>query len=186
MNVSQAGIQFISQWEGVYRKGRSSKYAPKNSNIKNENPDLYYVYIDPVGLPTIGIGHLLTKSELSSGIININGKNVNYKNGLTIDQVNDLKAQDLIRFVDAVRRNVKVPLTQSMFDAIISWAFNVGAGMVHPSKQTLVRKLNQKDYVGAANEFPRWNRSGGRVLKGLTRRRNAEKDLFLSEIDKVK
>jgi lysozyme len=95
---------------------------------------LYYVYIDPVGLPTIGIGHLLTKKELTSGIITLNGTNVNYKNGLTIDQVNDLKAQDLVRFVVAVRNNVTVPLTQSMFDAIVSWAFNVGAGRVHPSK----------------------------------------------------
>lgn len=185
MNVSKSGIEFISKFEGVFRKGTSSKYAPRDAKLASENPSLYYVYIDPVGLPTIGIGHLLTKSELNSGIIVLNGKRVNYKNGLTIDQVNDLKAQDMIRFVEAVRKNVQVPLTQSMFDAIVSWAFNVGAGRVHSTKQTLIRKLNAGDYKGAANEFPKWNKSSGRVLSGLTRRRNAERDMFLSEINKV-
>ena len=72
----------------------------------------------------------------------------------------------------------KQELTQEMVDACLSFIYNVGGGNFGSS--TLVKKLNQKDYCGAGDEFLRWNKAAGKVLNGLTKRRNREKDLFLS------
>ncbi len=78
---------------------------------------------------------------------------------------------------NALRACVKAPLTQEQYDAVLSLTFNVGGGAV--CRSTLVRKLNAGDCLGAANEFPRWNRAGGRVLPGLSKRRAAERELFI-------
>ena len=72
---------------------------------------------------------------------------------------------------------LRVDVTQSQFDALVSWAYNVGLGAAKQS--TLMRLLNAGDVPGAADQFLRWNRAGGVVLRGLTRRREAERDLFL-------
>ena len=64
------------------------------------------------------------------------------------------------------------------FAALVSFTYNVGSGALNSS--TLLRRLNAGDTFGAANEFLRWNRAGGRVLAGLTRRRREERALFLS------
>jgi peptidoglycan hydrolase-like protein with peptidoglycan-binding domain len=85
-------------------------------------------------------------------------------------------AEDVGRFEAAVNRLVKVPLSQGQFDALVSFSFNVGEGALADS--TLLRKLNARDYKGARREFARWNKGGGRVLPGLTRRRAAEAKLF--------
>ena len=74
---------------------------------------------------------------------------------------------------------VKVKLTQGQFDALVSFAYNLGARAL--STSTLLQKLNAGDYTGAADEFPRWNKAGGKVLPGLTWRREAERALFLSD-----
>ena len=86
---------------------------------------------------------------------------------------------DLTKFGDGVDRLVRVPLTDNQFAALVSFAYNVGLGALAGS--TLLRKLNAGDYEGAADQFPRWNKGGGRVLPGLVRRRAAERDLFLSD-----
>jgi len=178
-NVSESGIKFIAQWEGTERKGKQKRYAPKGANLAAEDSSKYYYYMDPINLPTIGIGHLLTTTEKATGMININGKNVDYRNGLTLAQVHELKMQDVKRFVDAVNKYIKVPLTQNQFDALVSWSLNVGAGRLDPKVTTLARKLNAGDYAGAADQFLVWNKAGGRVLTGLTNRRKAERELFL-------
>ena len=77
-----------------------------------------------------------------------------------------------------VNQSVTVPLTQNQFDALVDFVFNLGAGAFQGS--TLLRKLNTKDYTGAAGEFPKWNHAGGKVVDGLTRRRLAEQQLFNS------
>jgi GH24 family phage-related lysozyme (muramidase) len=84
--------------------------------------------------------------------------------------------QDLKRFEDAVNE-LKLPINQNMFDALISFCYNVGENAL--KKSTLLKKIQAKDYIGASNEFVKWNKAGGEVLAGLTRRRLAEKDLFL-------
>jgi lysozyme len=72
---------------------------------------------------------------------------------------------------------VNVPLNQGQFDALVSFVFNVGAEAFRNS--TLLKKLNAGDYAGAADELLRWNKAGGKVLDGLTRRRQDERAMFL-------
>ena len=80
----------------------------------------------------------------------------------------------------AVQDYVTVPLTQGQFDALVSFVFNVGVHNFNTS--TLLRKINAGDMEGAANEFLRWNKSGGKVLRGLTARRSAEAAIFRSNV----
>jgi lysozyme len=87
---------------------------------------------------------------------------------------------DLAKFARGVwDRLPNTPTSQSQFDAMVSFAYNVGLGKF--SGSTLLRKHRAKDYAGAAREFERWNKAGGRVLPGLTRRRAAEAELYRSE-----
>ena len=78
---------------------------------------------------------------------------------------------------NAVSRYVSVPLTQNQFDALVSFCYNVGQSSLLSS--TLLKKLNNKDYKGASNEFLKWNKSGGKVLQGLVNRRKDEREVFL-------
>jgi lysozyme len=83
---------------------------------------------------------------------------------------------DLRESEQAVDYLVKVPLTDNQRGALVSFVFNVGAGNFRAS--TLLKKLNIRDYDGAADEFPRWNKARGKVLIGLKRRRADEAKLF--------
>ena len=100
--------------------------------------------------------------------------------GMTIKQetAERLLKTGLVSYESDVSRLVKVSLTQGQFDALVSFTYNLGARSL--STSTLLRKLNAGDYAGAADEFLRWNKAGGKVLNGLTRRREAERALFLS------
>jgi len=82
--------------------------------------------------------------------------------------------QDLSAFESQVSNSVTVPLSQHQFDALVSWHFNTGSIQV----ATLTKKLNAGDYVGAAKEFARWNKAGGKVLAGLVKRRKHETAIF--------
>ena len=147
MNVSDAGLKFIAAHEG-------SRNQPYN---------------DPSGFATIGIGHLIGRRPVTQA-------DRDHWGTLTEQQVLDLFREDILKYSDPVAASVKVPLTQNQFDALVSFAFNVGVGGFKGS--TLLKKLNAGDYEGAANEFAKWNKSAGRVLPGLTRRRSEEADLF--------
>lgn len=108
----------------------------------------------------------------------VDGKPV--KRGMTIDQdtADRLLKTGLVGYENDVLKVAKVKLTQGQFDALVSFAYNVGSRAL--STSTLLKKLNDGDIKGAADEFPRWNKSGGKVMSGLTRRREAERTLFLS------
>ena len=93
----------------------------------------------------------------------------------------DMLLATLARYVDGIDRYAQVPLTQNQFDALVSWAYNVGLEGARTS--TLMRKLNAGDYVGAADQLMRWNKAGGREVRGLTRRREAERALFMTECE---
>ena len=96
---------------------------------------------------------------------------------ITEAQASALMLEVLREFEDGITDALRVDVTQSQFDALVSWAYNVGLGAARDS--TLMRRLNAGDVQGAADQFLRWNRAGGVVLRGLTRRREAERDLFL-------
>lgn len=96
---------------------------------------------------------------------------------ITKEQAVEYFRKDVSRFEEAVSRLVKAPLTQHEFDALVSLAFNIGIGAF--SKSTLLKLLNDNEREAAAKQFARWNKAGGAVSKGLTRRRRAETQLFL-------
>jgi GH24 family phage-related lysozyme (muramidase) len=125
-------------------------------------------YQDSVGVWTIGYGWTQP----------VDGKPI--RAGMTIKQetAERLLKTGLVSYESDVSRLVKVGLTQEQFDALVSFTYNLGARSL--STSTLLRKLNAGDYAGAAEEFLRWNKAGGKVLNGLTRRREAERALFLS------
>lgn len=124
-------------------------------------------YDDGVGVWTIGFG------------------TIKYPNGVRVkkgDTCSDAQAEqylrnDLVTFENAINKLVKVSLTQNQFDALVSFTYNLGE--TNLASSTLLKKLNAKDCKGAAAEFPRWNKAGGKVLNGLVKRRNAEMELFL-------
>jgi len=97
---------------------------------------------------------------------------------ITKDEGGALLRKEVHHIENAVKKLIKTPLTVNQFSAICSWGFNVGSGNVQNS--TLRMLLNRGNIEGAADEFPKWRKAGGRVLKGLVRRRIAERTLFLT------
>ena len=118
-------------------------------------------YQDSVGVWTIGWGH-------TAGV----KKGDNW----TQDEADDILLNDLEKFEGYVNQYVKVPLTQNQFDALVSWTFNLGPGNLKSS--TMLIKLNEKNYDEVPSQMKRWNKAGGKVLRGLERRRNAEAAMF--------
>lgn len=122
-------------------------------------------YQDGGGVWTIGYGH--TGDDVHQWLIITDGDAENF---LT---------KDLAGAEHTVNAAVKVPITQNQFDALVDFAFNLGGHALATS--TLMRLLNEGDKMGAANEFAKWDHSGGKEVPGLLRRRLAERDLFLQE-----
>jgi lysozyme len=120
-------------------------------------------YRDSVGILTIGVGHTANVFENET---------------ITPQEADEFLAIDLHNAEQAIHNNVKVPLNQNQFDALSSLIFNIGGGAF--AKSTLLRLLNQGDYLGAASQFLVWNKTGGVESKGLTNRRYAERDLFMT------
>ena len=130
-------------------------------------------YKCPAGVWTIGYGHTGT----------VDGKAIASGMTITAAKATELLRKDLATFEAAVNSYVTAPITQNMFDALVSFSFNCGAGALKGS--TLLKKLNAKDYNEAAAEFPKWNKAGGTVLNGLVRRRERERQLFLYNHEEV-
>jgi len=112
------------------------------------------------------------------GTTRINGKPVKQGMVITQEQAAIYFNHDMGIVEQEVSNLVKVPLTDNQFSALVSFVFNIGSGQF--SKSTLLKKLNQGDYDGAANEFGRWIYAKGKVLNGLITRREQERDLFLT------
>jgi lysozyme len=147
--VSRAAFALIKSFEGCH-KTEGAMFKP---------------YICPGGVLTIGWGHT-----------NHHGRPFDKNARWTQQECDTALDEDLQGFAEQVAAVVKVPLKQHQFDALVSFAYNVGLGNLKSS--TLLRKLNGGDAEGAALEFHRWNRSNGKVLPGLVRRRAAEALLF--------
>ena len=126
-------------------------------------------YLDVVNIPTIGWGNTFYED----------GTKV--KMGDQISKTDALKLLEVVAnrdFADKIFPSIKVKVTQSQFDAMVSLAYNIGTGAF--LKSTLLKKVNAGDFAGAGEEFLRWNKANGKEVLGLTRRREREKQLFLS------
>ena len=125
-------------------------------------------YLCLAGVPTIGYGSTR----------HADGTPVTLRDApITQAQAQALLLATLAPYADAVRRRVRVPLTQSQFDALTSFVYNIGDEQFRLS--TLLVLLNRGEIAGAAEQFGRWTRSAGRVLLGLVKRRAAERRLFM-------
>ena len=147
MKTSERGIQLIKHHEGV-------RCRP---------------YRDCIGLWTVGVGHLIG-----------DGKSLpeSWNRTFTMEEVDGLLKRDLRRFELGVCKMLpNVPLRQGEFDALVSFAFNLGLGTFQRS--TLRQKILRNDKKGASQEILKYNRAGGKIVKGLVTRRNDEYQLFL-------
>lgn len=156
--VSEAGIALIKRFEGCAQLRRDG---------------LIEAYPDPgtggdpwtIGWGATGLG-LNGKGQIERGTV------------WTQAQCDARLTSDLVRYSGAVARALgDAPTTQNQFDALVSFHYNTGA----IARATLTAKHLARDYEGAAQEFARWNKAGGRVLKGLVRRRAAEAELYLRQ-----
>jgi lysozyme len=122
-------------------------------------------YLDAVGVPTIGWG-----------TTHINGQPVKLGMSCTMEQATQWMLADLAEFENFIQDKVNVPLTQNQFDALCSLVYNIGDENFEES--SVLREINQKDYKTAQARFLLWNKAGGKVLRGLSRRRVAEAAMF--------
>lgn len=148
MKTSKKGLELIKEFEGLSLKP----------------------YLDVVGVATIGYGSTYYED----------GRLVTMED----EPITEERATELLQYTtdkifgSFVNKVVKVEINQNQFDALVSFAYNLGNQSLKES--TLLRHLNDGNYEDAANQFTRWVRAGGKVLAGLVRRREAEKELFLS------
>lgn len=169
-DVPQEAIELIKSFEGIVDGD------PRTVNLD--------AYLDPVGIWTIGWGHAVRfRGQFLRGAENRGIARALFPGGITRAQAEALLRGDLVDFASNVLALVKVPLADTQFGALVSFAFNVGVGALGQS--TLLRKLNARDLAGAADQFLVWNkgRKNGVLveLPGLTRRRRAERALFLGQ-----
>jgi len=127
-------------------------------------------YPDPgTGGAPITIGYGATGPGIELGVV------------WTQEEAEARLVEDIAQFAGAVERALTVPVSANEFAAMVSLAFNIGAGAF--KKSTLLRLVNDGHFEAAAEQFLRWNRAGGREMPGLTRRRQAERQLFLTPGD---
>lgn len=137
------------------------------NRIKEHEALRLKAYKDAVGKWTIGYGHLILPHE--QALIGTT---------LTDGEAESLLRSDLAKAETTVNRLVKTALTGNQYDAIVSLVFNIGVGNFERS--TMLVKINNGDYEGAAAEFPRWVYAEGKQLPGLIARRAKEQSLFLT------
>lgn len=154
LKLTQAGANLIKHFEGCLHPHQGK----------------YKAYRCPAGIWTIGWG---TTTE--------HGHAIKQDTVWTQEQCNAAARADMEKFEADVRRLVKVQLEPWQFDALVSFTYNVGAGNL--AKSTLLKKVNAKDFAGAAKEFLRWDKANGKTLAGLTRRRKSESLLFQNITD---
>lgn len=147
--LTPAGANLIKHFEGCKQKVAHG----------------FKAYVCPAGVLTIGWGHT-----------NHHGRKFTRDSVWTQAACDEAFSEDMLGFESAVRRLVKVKLTPYQFDALVSFCYNCGEGNL--AKSTLLKKVNAGDFLGAALEFGKWNKGGGKVLAGLTRRRASEALLF--------
>lgn len=126
-------------------------------------------YQDSVGVWTVGFGHTTAAGE----------PYITRDMTITEDDADRILANDLAKVERQVLGCIQKPLNQAQFDALVSFTFNLGQGNL--SRSSLARRINAGDY-DVAGEFIKWNRAGGQVLAGLTRRRKAESLMWTGDV----
>jgi lysozyme len=154
LSLTPAGANLIKHFEGCLEK----------------NGEHYAAYRCPANVLTIGWGH--TQHH---------GKKFDAASRWTLAQCNEAFLEDMTGFEKAVRRLVTIELEPWQFDALVSFTYNCGEGNLQ--KSTLLKKVNAGDFEGAALEFHKWNKGGGKKLDGLVRRRASEALLFQNITD---
>ncbi len=138
-------------------------------NISKEGIDLikYFegcrleAYEDAVGVPTIAYGRI---------------KDVKMGDSCTKAQAEAWLDEELHEYEGYINDAVTVSLNQNQFDSLVSWVYNLGPSNLKSS--TMLKVLNKEQYADVPEQIQRWNKAGGKVLEGLTKRRNAEALLF--------
>jgi lysozyme len=138
-------------------------------------------YRDVAGYWTIGVGHLLTKSESASGKVIINGKYVRWKDGLTPQQCDDLLRQDLHETEMCLHGYTTPRISQNQYDALVSFTFNVGCSAFRGS--TLRKMVNMGRFDEVPAQLMRWVYAGGKEVTGLKNRRVYESKMWNGELE---
>lgn len=148
--------------------------------IKHHEGVRFKPYRCPAQLWTIGVGHVLYPEQGKLKMEDRLQYPLRPEDNRTFskEEVDEILAHDLRRFVAGVSRYCPSGLNQGRLDALVSFAFNVGLGTLQRS--TLRQKHNRGDYEGAAEEFLKFTKAGGKVLKGLVNRRNDERALYMN------
>ena len=153
MKINQHGIAIVKTFEGL---------VDGDPDTPGLDP-----YPDPIGIPTIGWG----------SIWDLSGARVTMATpAISMDEAVFLLRRELRRTEHEVAALIRAPVNENQFSALVSLVYNIGSGNFKAS--TLRQKLNRGDYEGASLEFPKWRRAGGKILRGLVRRRLAEQQLF--------
>jgi lysozyme len=158
MKVSPKAIEMVKHHEGV-------RFRP---------------YRCPARLHTVGVGHVMYPEQGKLKIEDRDGFALRPEDNRvwTKEEVDGILRSDLARFERGVAQFCPVPLTQGMFDGLVSFSFNVGLGTLQRS--TLRQKLLRGDKTGAGEELLKYCMAGGKILRGLQNRRIDERALFLS------
>jgi lysozyme len=158
MNVSPGAIKVICHHEGI-------RFKP---------------YRCPAQLWTIGVGHVLYPDQGKLPMDQRGAYPLRPEDNRVFskEEVDGILRSDLARFERGVAQFCPVPLTQGMYDSLVSFSFNVGLGTLQRS--TLRQKLLRGDKAGAAEELLKYCMAGGKILKGLQNRRIDERAMFLS------
>jgi lysozyme len=127
-------------------------------------------YLDIVGVPTVGFGH--TGQDVYLGM-----------RPISMAQADQFLRQDLSRTESYIMSVVTGYYNQAMFDAMVCMTYNIGTGNF--AKSSVLKLLNLGDNLNAADAFMLWNKAGGIVQPGLTRRRQAERALFLQGVSSL-
>ena len=162
MNLSDNGINVLKQLEGCVKNGdRHIIYDDKTGKPLKNNQTL------PRGA-TIGYGHLIKANE-------------DFAAGLTENQATDLLRQDIKFAESAVNKYIHVPITQNQYDALVIFAFNIGANNF--ANSSVVKYINNPNFTSLKyptlkSAWAAWNRSNGQEMPGLTIRRSKELELY--------
>ena len=149
MKISQEGLSLIKKFEGCP--------TDDDGNVVS--------YRCAANVPTIGFGSTKYK-----------GQPVQDGMKISMQEAEDLLIHEMDEYEGYINHMVKAELKQCEFDALVAWVFNLGPSNL--SSSTLLQKLNNKDWNDVPSQIKRWNKAGGKVLEGLTRRREAEALLF--------